>query len=121
MVVMKPLLDAEGLVHHFDDGGDAVRGAGGVGDDVVCGRVVHVFVDAEDDGQVFALGGCADDDLLGAAAVDVGTRLVCVGEAAGGLDDEVDAELAPGDGGGVALRDDLDALTVDLDGAVGGG
>ena len=48
----------------------------------------------------------------------VAARLVGVGEEAGGLDDDVDAEVPPGDVAGVAFGEDLDRLAVDLDGAV---
>ncbi len=42
-------LDAERVVEDLDDGGQAVGRAGGVGDDVVLGRVVGLLVDAQDD------------------------------------------------------------------------
>jgi hypothetical protein len=56
--------EAAGFKNDLDDGGEAVGGATGVGDDVVLGRVVLVLVDAEDDGQVFVAGGSGDDDFL---------------------------------------------------------
>ena len=49
---------------HLDDRRQAVGGAAGVGDDVVLGRIVLVFVDAEHDGDVFVGGGSGDDDLF---------------------------------------------------------
>ena len=79
------------------------------------GGVVGALVDAEDDGRdVVAGGGSRDDDLLGAGG-DVLARVVGLGEAAGRLDDDVDAQLAPGEVGGVALGEDLDRLAVDDD------
>src|ERR1043166_8851502 len=61
-------LDAEILVDDFGDGREAVGRAGGVRDDLVRRRVVSRLVDAEDDRDVLALGGRADDDLLDGAA-----------------------------------------------------
>ncbi len=117
----EPLADAEGVVQDLDDGGQAVGGAGGVGDDVVPAGVVLGVVDAEDDCEVFAFGGGADDDLLGAAAVDVGAGLLCGGEQPRGLDHDLDAEVFPRDLGGIALGEHLDGLPIDGDGVVAGG
>jgi hypothetical protein len=55
-----------------------------------------------------------DDDLLG-AAVDVGLGLGRVGEEAGGLDDDVGADLAPVELGRVALGEDRIDLPSDGD------
>ena len=79
--------DAEGVVQDLDDGGQAVRGAGGVGNDVVVRRVVLVVVDAEDEGDVLVGGRGRDDDLLDGGA-EVGLGLFGVGEEAGGFDDD---------------------------------
>src|SRR6185312_14161418 len=54
-------LDGERVVDDLDDGREAVRGAGGVRDDVVLRCVVLVFVDAQNDGEVFVRGGSGDD------------------------------------------------------------
>ena len=56
----------------------------------------------------------------GAPASRCSGRLVAVGEEAGGLDDDVDAEVAPRQRLGVALGEDLDRLAVDLDAVVDG-
>ena len=53
-----------------------------------------MLVDAHDDGDVDGLGGGRDDDLAGAGG-DVGGGVLLALEAAGALEDEVDAELAP--------------------------
>ncbi|MNY11394.1 hypothetical protein D3C86_1444220 [compost metagenome] len=110
--------DAEVLVEDLGHRREAVGGAGGVRDDVVLGGVVGLVVDAQDDGDVLALGRSRDDDLLG-AGVEVGLGLGGVGEDAGRLDDDLGAELLPGDHGGVALGRDLDLAAVDDDGALG--
>ena len=107
-------LDAEGVVEHLDDRGEAVGGAAGVGDDVVRGGVVLVRVDAEDEGDVLVGGGGGDDDLLDGGA-EVGLGLGGVGEEAGGLDDDLGADGGPVELGGVALGEDLDLLAVDGD------
>ena len=65
------------------------------------------MVDAHHDGDVLVRGRRGDDDLLG-AAVDVRLGLGGVGEEAGGLDDDVGAEVAPAQVGGVALGEDRD-------------
>jgi hypothetical protein len=59
-----------------------------------------------DKGGVRALSGSADDDLLG-AAIEVLGRVVAAGEDAGGLDDDVRADVAPGDLGRIALGEGL--------------
>src|SRR5438309_4072228 len=112
--------DAEGVVDDLDDGGEAVGGAARVGDDVVFRRVVLVFVDAEDDGDVLVCGGGGDDDLLD-GRTEVGLGLFGVGEEAGGFDDDLGADGGPVEFGGVTLSEYFDLFTVDGDevGAVG--
>ena len=61
---------------------------------VLAGSYV-VVVHAHDDGEVLALGRRRDDDLLRAARSMCACALVGVGEEAGRLDDDVDAEVAP--------------------------
>jgi hypothetical protein len=75
-------------------------------------RIETILVDAEDDGDVLALRGCRDDDLL-RAGVDVRLRLGGVGEQAGRFDDDLRAELLPGDAARIALGGYLDLVTVD--------
>ena len=59
------LLDADDVVQHLGDRGEAVGGARGVrDDDVVLGQLV--VVDAVDDGQVGAVGRGRDQHALGA-------------------------------------------------------
>jgi hypothetical protein len=108
------LLDAEAVEQDLGHGHDRVGGAGGVGDDVVAGRVVDLVVDADHDGHVLVLRRGGDDHLLG-AALEVQRGAVPVGEAAGRLDHDVDAEVAPGELGGVALGEGADPGAVDRD------
>ena len=112
------LLDAEGVVEHLDHRHEAVRRARGVGDDLVRRGVERVVVDADHEGGVGA-GGRGRDDHEGRAGVEVGGRLVAVGEEAGRLDDDVDAEVAPRQLRRVALGEDLERVAVDRDAVVG--
>jgi hypothetical protein len=115
--VHQPLLDAQQVVHHLGGRGEAVRRTAGVADDVVTGRVVAILVDTKDDRDVLVLGRGADDHLLG-AGLDVRLGLVGIGEDAGRLEHDVDAEIAPRQGGGILLGEDADVAPVDDDRAV---
>jgi len=68
-------------------------------------------------GEVLVLRGRGDDDLLRPAG-DVRLRLGRVGEEPGGLEDDVGAEVTPGELRGVAFGEGLDQLVADLDAAV---
>ena len=98
--------------------GEAVGGAGGRGDDVVIGGQRLVVDVVDDRGEVVARGS-GDDDLLG-AGVDVSLGLGLGGVEAGALEDDVNAELAPGELGGVGLLVDGNLLAVDGDGVLAG-
>jgi len=100
------------LQEDVDQRSQAVRGAGRVGNDVVLGGIVLVVVDAEDDGDVLTLRRSGDDDLLGASH-DVTLGLLGIGEEAGGLDDELNTELGPGQFSRALGADDEDVLAVD--------
>ena len=96
-------LDAEVVEKHLGHGGQTVGGAGGVGDELVLGRVVLALVDAQHHGDVGILGGRGDHDLLRAGLQMLG-RGGLVAEDAGGLHHDVHAELAPRQGGGILDR-----------------
>src|SRR5690606_5263528 len=69
-------------------------------------------VDTHDDRQVVALARCAEEHLAGTGGqVLVGT--VPRGEAPGGLDDELDAAVAPAELGRVPLGQDVDPPAAD--------
>src|SRR5215211_6795500 len=108
------LLDPEAVEQDLGQGDHRVGRAGGVGDDVVAGRVVRLVVDPHHDGDVLVLGRGRDDDLPG-PALEVQGGVVALGEAAGGLDDHVDAEVAPGQLGRVLLGAGQDPLAADGD------
>src|SRR4029450_3753309 len=103
------LLDPDRLVQRLRHRRQAVRGAGRVGDDVVLGRVVGVVVNTHDDGDVLVLRRRRDDDLPG-AVVEVHLGLVGVGEEAGRLDDDVRAQVTPGEVGRVTLGERLERV-----------
>ena len=110
----EPGLDAEGVVEHLRDWREAVRRAGGVRDDVVLGRVVGAVVDADADRDVLVLRGRCDHDLAG-TGIEVPLGAHGVREEPGGLDDDVDAEVAPRKTLRVAFRKHLDGAPVDRD------
>src|SRR5690606_3728070 len=93
---------------------EAVGRAGSVRDDVVLVGVVLVFVDAQDERDVLALGRRRDDHLLG-ARLDVLAGALGVAEDAGRLDDDLHAQVAPWQLLGVALLEGLEATAVDRD------
>ena len=76
------------------------------------GRVVGAVVHAHADGQVRRFGGRGDDDLP-RARLEVLGGLVALGEEAAALEDQVHAELLPGQLGGIALGEHADRLPVD--------
>ena len=79
--------------------------------------VVGVVVDAEHDRDVGIGRGSRDDHLLG-PRVEMLLRALAVGEEAGGLDHELDLELAPRQSSRVALREHLQFRPACLDDAV---
>lgn len=102
--------DGELVVDDLGEGSQAVGGARGVGDD---GRaaVVGLLVDTHHVHGGIGRGG-RDDDALG-TTLQVSAGLLLGGEDTGRLDDVLGAGVLPGDGSGVALRVELDALAVD--------
>ena len=60
----------------------------------------------------------ADDDHPRSAALEVGGRLVAIGEEAGRLDDDVDAEIAPGQLLRIADGEHLEQVAGDVDAVV---
>jgi hypothetical protein len=88
------LLDAERLVEHLGERGQAVRRARRVGDDVMLGGIVRLFVDAQDQRDVLTLGRRGDHHFLGTRR-DVFGGAVPVREQARGFEHDVDAEVLP--------------------------
>src|SRR5512140_468933 len=108
-------LDPEAVEQHLGDRGEAVRGAGSVGEDEMLPRVERLLVHAHDEGGVLPLRRGGDDHALRAGG-DVLPRAVPVRVSAGGLDDDLDPQLAPRQIGGVLAREDPDLLAVHHDG-----
>ena len=104
-----------GGLEHFDDGREAIGGAGGVRDYVVLGGIVGRVVHAQDDGDVLVLAGGRNDHLLDGAAQMLG-GILGVGEAAGRFDHDLGAHAGPVDFGGVLGGENLDPLAVHHDG-----
>ena len=50
-------IDAEGLVKDLGDGGQAVGGAGGIGNNMMVGRIIESMVYTHNYCQIFVLGG----------------------------------------------------------------
>src|ERR1700693_2005298 len=107
-------LDAERVVEHLGDGRQAVGGAGGVGDDVVRGGVVHRVVDTDADREVLVLRGGGDHHLA-RSGFEVSPRALRVAEETGRLDDDVHAEISPWKPLGIALREHLEHVAVNGD------
>ena len=105
------LLDAEGIVDDLGHGGQAVGGAGGVGDHVHLGGVVLVVHTHDEGGGHVVLRGGGDDDLPG-TVFQVGRGGLRGDVGAGGLDDVLGPAVIPGDVGGVGAAVDPDLLTV---------
>ena len=103
-------LDAEGVVENLGDGREAVRRAGGVGDDVLTG--VGRVVDAVDEHRGRVLGRSGHDDLLRAGR-DVGAGGLVGEEETGRLDDDVGGDFVPLEVRRILLGGETDGLAVD--------
>ena len=114
----KALDDAEVVVDDLGQRSQAVGGAGSVGNELHIGGVL-VEVNAADKHRGVVLCGAGHDDDLG-AGIDVCLSLFLGQINASALQDILDAQLAPGDEGGVTIglvRENLDDLAVDGDSA----
>jgi hypothetical protein len=81
---------------------------------VLLGELEVLVVDAVHERGVGVRRRGRDDHERG-AAVEVGARRLAAVEEAGRLDDDVDAEVAPRQVGGVALAEHLEGVAADLD------
>jgi hypothetical protein len=105
-------LDAERLVQHLGQRRDAVGGAGRRGDDLMLDRVVGVRVDPGYERRVDALARRRDEDPAG-TGLEVQRGVVAGTQLAGGLDDEVHPEIAPGQRVRPALGEDRNRVPAD--------
>src|SRR5436190_7609209 len=117
--VHQAALDRQQVMDDLCGGGQAVRRAAGVADDVVDGRVIAILVDPEYDRDVLTLGRSADDDLA-RPRIDVRLGLGGIGEQAGALEHDVDPEVAPRQARRITLGKDPDLAAVDHDRRVAG-
>jgi len=78
------------------------------------GRIKAVLVHAEHDGDVLSGRRRGDDHLPGSGG-EVLPRVVGLGEPAGGLEHDVDAERPPRERGRILLLQHRDAMSVDRD------
>ena len=106
------VFDTEIFMDDFGHRCQAVGGAGGIGDDVVLGGVVFVFVDSHYDGDVFTLGRSRDDDFF-RAGFNVRGSFIGVGEASGRLNDYINSKSSPGQTCRIAFSKYFDRLAVD--------
>mmetsp|Transcript_78150 Transcript_78150/g.171343 ORF Transcript_78150/g.171343 Transcript_78150/m.171343 type:complete len:728 (+) Transcript_78150:314-2497(+) len=113
------ILDTERLVQDLADGGHAVGGAGGVGDNIVLLTVVVAFVDAHDESGAVLARGC-DHNLLGARLHVLGSAIHVV-EGTCGLDDNVNVQGSPRHLRRVSSSHDLDLFAIHDQGVVGVG
>ena len=106
--------DADLVVQHLGQRGEAVGRARGIRDDLVL-RAELVVVDAVHKGAVDVLVARRRDDHLLRAAGDVRAGLGLAREETGRFEHDIDAEVAPGQLAGIALGEHLDAVAVDDD------
>ena len=110
------VLDADRVVEHLRDRRQAVGRAGGVGDDVVLVRVVGSSkLTPSTTVTSGSLAGRGDDRPSWRRPSRCLAASSRVGEEAGRLDHDVDAEVAPRQRRRVALGEDLDLVAVDDD------
>ena len=103
-------LDAEGVVQNLGNRGEAVGGARSVGDDLLA--CVGLVVYAIDEHRSRVLGRSGHDDLLGTSLEVSGSEFFGE-EEAGGFDDNVNAQSAPSDVGGVFFGENLNLVAID--------
>jgi len=112
-------LDAETVLEqNVNERRKAVRRAARVGNNVVLSRIVFAFVDTHDNGFNFTFAGRRNDYFLRASS-EMGFRFFAVGEKAGGLDDDINAERLPRQRGKIFHRADaFNFVTVDNENVV---
>ena len=94
-------------MHDFYGRGQAVGGAGRIGNDMVPGRIILLLIYAENHRQILLFGRRGDDDLLDAAFQMLPGRRTGP-ENACGLDHDVHVAAFPGNEFGIALGETMD-------------
>src|SRR5262249_24108635 len=105
--------DFEGLMYNFSNRSQAVRGAGGVGNNVMSPRIIVLMIDPENESHIFILCGSRDDDFLDWSA-QVFLGIIRIGKAARRFDYHLSADRLPRQFGGIFLREDANASSINL-------
>src|SRR5579863_6494513 len=102
------------VIDDFHNGRQTVRSAGGIGNNVMLGGIVNLFVDAKHESDIFILGGSGNNDFL-----DRPSKMVIgVGEVAGRFHDDLSPDRFPRKLCRISFGKDLESLGVHGD-AVG--
>lgn len=112
------MTDPQRFVDDLDDWGQAVGGTGRCRDDSVPARVVLMMINTQDDIEhVARFDRCGHNDPL-RAAIEMTLNGFGGQELAGAFEDEVNAEVAPGNLGGRRMRGKPQGSVINTDGAV---
>src|SRR5271169_159084 len=107
-------VNAKGVLENFGDRGQAIRGARGVGNDVMFRGIVGLVVDAENERSVRALGWGGDDDFF-----DRAPEMLCclgaIGEETGGFNHDIRSDAGPINFDGIFYLENLERLAFDGD------
>ena len=87
--VHQAVFDTEGIVEHLGGRCKAVSSAGSIRNDIVPGRIVHIFVNAKYNRDIFSFSGSRDNHFF-CAATHVCCCLFGVGEQAGRFNHQFD-------------------------------
>ena len=86
--------DTEFVQQYFGERSQAVGGAGSVGNNVVFCRIIFVFVNTHNDGNIFAFCRSGDNNLFN-SVMQMSSSLCSFGETAGGFYNNFSAGFAP--------------------------
>ena len=86
--------NTEFVQQHFGERSQAVGGAGSVGNDVVFCRIIFVFVNTHNDGNIFAFCRSGDDNLFN-SVMQVSSSLFAFSETTGGFYNDFSTSFAP--------------------------
>jgi hypothetical protein len=106
--------NAKLLVNHFRHRRETVRRTRGIRNHVMRGRVILLFVHAQNDRDVFVLRRRGDDHFLHGTAQML-ARVFGLGEDAGRFNYDLSADRLPIDSSRISLRENAKLFVVDLD------
>ena len=107
-------LDLEVIMHDFGNGSQTICRARSIGKDVMFGGIVHAFIDAHHNGDVFVGCGRRDNDLLHRTA-QVLARILSFGKSAGRFHHDLRAHGLPIQLGRVLFGKDADLAAINAD------